>query len=357
MGYQTDSDKLTFQKGAFSPQWRFLIHSILHCLSPKKTAWEQFSSNIATTVICLATNRKFNFSRYAEEQLQQTQDQYHVTLLANKVFYKLEEATKGYSGRKVALFPTMLDVMKLPLLLQESLFIHLHPHYDEDVATVILPKQDQEAREKGSSCLTLVLAGLQQNGLSQGKKSKKELEQESLSFAKAIGLQEQMDEEQRAQTSRDEEIARQWDEEERQRAMSEIKTSKKIDWNDPLVIRYGYIKNHKKTVKNGQTRIQERKSVQELKAKSKAKGFSKLKGGKDNSMALVQDGMDKIVISRLLLVDQARKCHEDVRKHMKMIGFTLESLTQQAQMSLSRIATLSIRVSSFVIQGLKFILQ
>ncbi|GJS73083.1 hypothetical protein Tco_0705924 [Tanacetum coccineum] len=31
MGYHTDSDKLTFQKGAFSPQWRFLIHSILHC--------------------------------------------------------------------------------------------------------------------------------------------------------------------------------------------------------------------------------------------------------------------------------------------------------------------------------------
>ncbi|GKF21288.1 hypothetical protein Tco_0069926, partial [Tanacetum coccineum] len=60
MGYHTDSDKLTFQKGAFLPQWRFLIHYILHCLSPKKTAWEQFSSNIATALICLATNRKYN---------------------------------------------------------------------------------------------------------------------------------------------------------------------------------------------------------------------------------------------------------------------------------------------------------
>ncbi|GJW78698.1 putative ribonuclease H-like domain-containing protein [Tanacetum coccineum] len=51
MGYQTDSDKLSFQKGVFSPQWRFLIHNLLHCLSPKKTAWEQFSSNIATALI------------------------------------------------------------------------------------------------------------------------------------------------------------------------------------------------------------------------------------------------------------------------------------------------------------------
>ncbi|GJT78460.1 putative ribonuclease H-like domain-containing protein [Tanacetum coccineum] len=51
MGYTTDSDKLTFQKGNFSPQWRFFIHTILYCLSPKKTSWEQFSSNIATAII------------------------------------------------------------------------------------------------------------------------------------------------------------------------------------------------------------------------------------------------------------------------------------------------------------------
>ncbi|GJU24257.1 hypothetical protein Tco_1162878 [Tanacetum coccineum] len=71
------------------------------------------------------------------------------------------------------------------------------------------------------------------------KKSKKELEQERLSFAEAIRLEEQMNEEQRAQIARDEEIARPWDEEERQRAMAEAKTSKKIDWNDPSVIRRG----------------------------------------------------------------------------------------------------------------------
>ncbi|GJW42183.1 hypothetical protein Tco_0070982 [Tanacetum coccineum] len=80
------------------------------------------------------------------------------------------------------------------------------------------------------------------------KKSKKELEQERLSFAEAIRLQEQMDEEQRAQIARDEEIARQWDEEEGQRAMSEAKSSKKIDWNDPSVIRYHALKIKPKTV-------------------------------------------------------------------------------------------------------------
>ncbi|GJW23704.1 hypothetical protein Tco_0034326 [Tanacetum coccineum] len=69
------------------------------------------------------------------------------------------------------------------------------------------------------------------------KKSKKDLKQERLSYAKAIRLEEQMNEEQRAQ------IARQWDEEERKRTMDEAKTAKKIDWNDPLVIRYHTPKN------------------------------------------------------------------------------------------------------------------
>ncbi|GJY77713.1 putative ribonuclease H-like domain-containing protein [Tanacetum coccineum] len=44
MGFVTTSDSLTFQKGHFSPQWKFFIHTILHCLSPKKTAWEYASS-------------------------------------------------------------------------------------------------------------------------------------------------------------------------------------------------------------------------------------------------------------------------------------------------------------------------
>nr|GEV56730.1 synaptobrevin, longin-like domain protein [Tanacetum cinerariifolium] len=63
MGYAYNSNKLTFQKGHFSPQWRFLIDTILHCLSSKKTTLEQFSINIATALICLSTNRKFSFSK------------------------------------------------------------------------------------------------------------------------------------------------------------------------------------------------------------------------------------------------------------------------------------------------------
>nr|GEW96982.1 hypothetical protein [Tanacetum cinerariifolium] len=36
MGYEGDLTKLTFQKALFSPQWKFLIHTIIHCLSSKR---------------------------------------------------------------------------------------------------------------------------------------------------------------------------------------------------------------------------------------------------------------------------------------------------------------------------------
>nr|GEV97627.1 retrovirus-related Pol polyprotein from transposon TNT 1-94 [Tanacetum cinerariifolium] len=62
MGYSIlPNQKFSFQKGQFSHQWKYLIHTIIQCLSPKSTGFNEFSSNIATAVICLATNRVYNF--------------------------------------------------------------------------------------------------------------------------------------------------------------------------------------------------------------------------------------------------------------------------------------------------------
>ncbi|GJW12623.1 putative reverse transcriptase domain-containing protein [Tanacetum coccineum] len=75
--------------------------------------------------------------------------------------------------------------------------------------------QDQESSEKGSAEVSTA-------GAKKGTASE---EVPIVSIAEGLGL------------ARDEEIARQWDEEERQRAMAEAKSTKKIDWNDPSVIR------------------------------------------------------------------------------------------------------------------------
>ncbi|GJQ99907.1 ribonuclease H-like domain, gag-pre-integrase domain protein [Tanacetum coccineum] len=63
MGYEGDLTILTFQKALFSPQWRYLIHTLIHYLSSKSTSWDQFPTNVASALICLATDRKFNFSK------------------------------------------------------------------------------------------------------------------------------------------------------------------------------------------------------------------------------------------------------------------------------------------------------
>ncbi|GJS73495.1 hypothetical protein Tco_0706336 [Tanacetum coccineum] len=136
IGYVSNSDSLTFQKGHFSHQWKFLIHTILHCLSSKKTAWEQFSSNIATAIICLATNRTFNFSKLIIEAMVKNLDSrtkflmylrfiqiflnkhkrlllphkriYIAPTLTQKLFSNMKRASKRYTGVDTPLFQTML---------------------------------------------------------------------------------------------------------------------------------------------------------------------------------------------------------------------------------------------------------
>ncbi|GKD69295.1 putative ribonuclease H-like domain-containing protein, partial [Tanacetum coccineum] len=136
IGYVTNYESLTFFKGHFSPQWKFFIHTILHCLSSKKTAWDQFSSNLATALICLAISRKFNFSKFIFEAMVKNLDNPHKFLLyprfiqllfnkqqrllllhtrtyltptlTSKLFSNMRRASKGYSRVVTPLFENML---------------------------------------------------------------------------------------------------------------------------------------------------------------------------------------------------------------------------------------------------------
>nr|GEW49624.1 synaptobrevin, longin-like domain protein [Tanacetum cinerariifolium] len=61
LGYVTEG-KLTFFKNKFSPQWRFLVHTILHCLSTKSDSWDQFGSPIAVALIYEPLEGSFHMS-------------------------------------------------------------------------------------------------------------------------------------------------------------------------------------------------------------------------------------------------------------------------------------------------------
>nr|GFB15212.1 hypothetical protein [Tanacetum cinerariifolium] len=59
MGYSiSPNQKFTFQKGQFSHQWKYLIHTIMQCISPKSTGFNEFNSNIAIALVCLAIFQK-----------------------------------------------------------------------------------------------------------------------------------------------------------------------------------------------------------------------------------------------------------------------------------------------------------
>ncbi|GKB71527.1 hypothetical protein Tco_0932939, partial [Tanacetum coccineum] len=136
MGYEGDLTVLTFNKALFLPQWKFLFHTLNNCLSSKSTYWDQIPTNIATAVICLTSNQKFNFSKlifdgmlrhldapkkfvmyprfisiFLSNQLKNVPillDHFPIHALSNKVFSFMVKNGKHFSGKVTPLFPNML---------------------------------------------------------------------------------------------------------------------------------------------------------------------------------------------------------------------------------------------------------
>nr|GEV16554.1 hypothetical protein [Tanacetum cinerariifolium] len=94
MGYEKPSTKLTFYKAFFSSQWKFLIHTILQCMSAKRTSWNEFSSSMtsAKTSCDLLTHTK----------------KYTSPALTQKVFANIRRVGKGFSGVEIPPFKGML---------------------------------------------------------------------------------------------------------------------------------------------------------------------------------------------------------------------------------------------------------
>ncbi|GJW30199.1 hypothetical protein Tco_0047074 [Tanacetum coccineum] len=105
-------------------------------ISSKTTAWNEFSSTMASAIICLATNQKFNFSKYIFESMVKNLDNagkflmyprfvqvfldkqlegmqshkriYDAPCHTKKIFGNIKRVGKGFSGRETPLFQTMM---------------------------------------------------------------------------------------------------------------------------------------------------------------------------------------------------------------------------------------------------------
>ncbi|GJX60553.1 hypothetical protein Tco_0291943 [Tanacetum coccineum] len=155
MGYEKLSQKLTFYNEFFYPQWKFLIHTILQCLSAKTTTWNEFSSTMVFAIICLATNQKFNFSKYILDNMvknvdsivkfwmyprfvqvfvnKQVGDMSHHKRIyvtpshTKKIFGNMKREWKGFSRKVTPLFQTMM--VQAHKEVGEGLKIPTDPHH------------------------------------------------------------------------------------------------------------------------------------------------------------------------------------------------------------------------------------
>ncbi|GJY38643.1 hypothetical protein Tco_0425007, partial [Tanacetum coccineum] len=108
----------------------------LTLMSSKTTAWNEFSSTMASAIIYLATNQKFNFSKYIFESMVKNLDNmgkifmyprfvqvfldkqlermethngiYNALSHTKKIFGNMRRVWKGFSGRETPLFQTMV---------------------------------------------------------------------------------------------------------------------------------------------------------------------------------------------------------------------------------------------------------
>nr|GEX80975.1 hypothetical protein [Tanacetum cinerariifolium] len=104
MGYEKPSTKLTFYNAFFSQQWKFLIHTILQCMSAKSLVRNVDSST------------KFNmYLRFVQLMIRaQVGDlsshtiKYSSTALTQKVFANMRRVGKGFSGVEIPLFKGMI---------------------------------------------------------------------------------------------------------------------------------------------------------------------------------------------------------------------------------------------------------
>ncbi|GJZ11942.1 hypothetical protein Tco_0546701 [Tanacetum coccineum] len=149
MGYGKPSQKLTFYKAFFSPQWKYFIHTILQCLSAKSTTWNEFSSSMASLIICLATNQKFNLSKYIFDAMVKHLDGGVKFLLYPRflqVFINQQLAGKDFSGTITPLFDTMM-VQPVEEMSEDS----DHPNDSTPIPIIDQPSSSSQPKKKQPS--------------------------------------------------------------------------------------------------------------------------------------------------------------------------------------------------------------
>ncbi|GJR11942.1 putative ribonuclease H-like domain-containing protein [Tanacetum coccineum] len=148
------------------------IFEQLALMGPKTTAWNEFSSTMASAIICLATNQKFNFLKlifdsmirnldnvsgkilmyprfvqiFLDQQLEGMSTHKRIYIAPShtkKIFRNMRRMDKDFSGRVTPLFPTM--VVQNQSQMGEGLSNPTDPHH---TPTFIQPSPQPQKTQK-----------------------------------------------------------------------------------------------------------------------------------------------------------------------------------------------------------------
>ncbi|GJV44355.1 hypothetical protein Tco_1428891 [Tanacetum coccineum] len=108
-------------------------------ISAKTTAWNEFSSTMASAIICLATNQKFNFSKYIFDSMMKNVDSMVKFLMYPR---------KGFSETITPLFQTMM--VQAQEEMGEGLANPTYPHHTPTITqpSISQPQKKQHRRKQ-----------------------------------------------------------------------------------------------------------------------------------------------------------------------------------------------------------------
>ncbi|GJR55505.1 uncharacterized mitochondrial protein-like protein [Tanacetum coccineum] len=171
MRYEKPSQELTFYKAFFSSQWKFFIHTITQCLSAKSTTWNEFSSTMASLIICLATNQKFNMSKYLFDAMSKRKQRKEAEVAHDET--KHEESVPTPSNDPL---PSGEDSMKLNDLMVlctklQKHFLNLEKAKSDQAIEIASLKKRVDKLEKRRKFRTTRLQRLKKVGIARRIKS------------------------------------------------------------------------------------------------------------------------------------------------------------------------------------------
>ncbi|GJT21006.1 putative ribonuclease H-like domain-containing protein [Tanacetum coccineum] len=192
------------------------IFEQLALMGSKKTAWEQFSSNIATAIICLATNRTFNFSKLIFDAMVKNLDKEAATMPHDSPLLRVHSLRSDEGSMTLNELMVLCTTLSKKVETLESDLKQTKLTYGAAYTKLIMKVKKLEHKVKSSKArrrVKLVVSedkdkledpskqGMKIAQMDEDEgitlKTKLQLEQERLGLEEALRLQEQLDEEER----------------------------------------------------------------------------------------------------------------------------------------------------------------